>query len=595
MNVSEYIIEYLADLGVKKAFGITGSAVATLFDEFAKSKRLELIFPIHEQTAAMSADAYSRVSGEIGVAVSTSGPGATNLITGLCCSWFDSVPALFLTGQVNSQFTKGDLPIKQIGFQETDIVSMVKSVTKYSVMLKDPLKIRYELEKAIYYAKTGRPGPVLIDLPMDIQKAEIDPAKLVSYKKEVLFKLEPTKSIEKKVHELLSDLQKAKRPVVLVGGGVVHAKVQNEVRQLLKMLKVPAVVTWPAIDVLEEEFPNYRGRIGTYGQRGANFTFQNADVVLSLGSRHDGRQTGGRVDSFARAAKRYIVDIDTDELTHQQVKGHVNINCDLQTFMQMFNAKLAKVSPIKRTEWLDQTKTWQNKYSTVLPDYRKKSGRIHGYAFMELLSECLVENDILVGDCGGNIVQLAQAFKIKKGQKIVTAWAHSPMGYAFSATFGAYYGKSKKVKNVVCTIGDGGMQVNLQELQTLKMYNIPLKVFIINNNSYGIIKQYQDIYLNSRYVNSAPGMGYTVPNFVKVAKSFGLHTETIKNLKEAKAKIKRVLKYKGPVICDVSTLEETVLIPRLGWNTGIEDQFPLLPREEFNDNLLIEPLDANKK
>ncbi len=592
MTGSEYIAKFLAGRGVKAIFGITGSVIAPLFDAIEKNKSLRMIYPIHEQAAAMAADAYTRVSKKFGVAVSTSGPGAMNLITGIGCLWFDSIPGLFITGQVQSKFTKGNLPIRQVGFQETDIVSIVKPITKYAVMVTDPKKIRYELEKAIHLATSGKQGPVLIDLPSEIQTGEINENELASYKVREPHATESKSQIRTKAKEFYKDLTRSKRPIVLVGGGVIHAHAEEELRKLLELLRIPVVLTWAAIDIIHEQHPLYRGRIGTYGQRGANITFQNADLLLSLGSRHDGRQTGGRIDSFARAAKRYISDIDANELKYQQVKGHVNIQADMNDIIEVFIEEAKKNKIPSFTWWLDKSLEWKEKYPAVLPEYRKKKGRINGYAFMELLSSILDENDLLVGDCGGNIVQLAQAFKVKKGQRIVTSWAHSPMGYAFAASLGAYLARDKKTKNVVCTIGDGGMQVNLQELQTLKMYDFPIKVFVLNNNSYGIIKQFQDLYLKSNYSGAAPGKGYTVPDFAAVAKSYGLKSEVIKNLSEAPAKIKKVLDYKGPVICNVLIQEDTVLIPRLGWNTGIEDQYPFLDRKEFFSNLLIKPLDS---
>ncbi|QQG44083.1 MAG: thiamine pyrophosphate-binding protein [Candidatus Roizmanbacteria bacterium] len=590
MKVSDYIVDYLVSIGVNTAFGITGSVIAPLLDAFGRTKKVRFITSQHEQASSMAADAYARVSGNLGVAITTSGPGATNLITGICCSWFDSIPTLSITGQVHSQFTKGNLPVKQVGFQETDVVSIVKTITKYAVMIKDPKMIRYELEKAVHIAKSGRPGPVLIDLPADIQIAEVDEKKLISFKEKIKMDTETKESVKEKIQVYLKDLQKAQRPVVLVGGGIIHSKMIKELKELLKTLKVPVVLTWAAIDVLDEEYLLYRGRIGTYGQRGANLTFQNADLLLSLGSRHDGRQTGGLVDSFAREAKRYIIDIDSDELNHQQVKGHVNIHADLRDFIAILKSSLGKNKINKFESWLAKTKEWQKKYPVVLPEYKKAKSRLNGYAFMELLSEILEPNDVIVGDCGGNIVHLAQAFKIKKGQQIITSWAHSPMGYSYAASLGAYFAKKSKTKNVICTIGDGGMQINMQELQTMKAYNIPVKVFILNNETYGIIKQFQDLYLNFRHFVSDLKGGYTHPDFSKVAQAYGIHTEIIKNYSEAKRKIKKVLSYKGPVICDVKTDINTILIPRLGWNTGIEDQYPYLDRKELFSNLYIKPL-----
>lgn len=594
MKVSDYIVDYIESKGVTAAFGITGSVIADVLDSFLGHKKIQLYHPIHEQACAMAAHAYTMVSGKIGVVITTSGPGATNSFTGLTCAWYDSIPALYISGQVNSKFTKGTKAVRQVGFQETDVVGMVKCVTKYATMVTDPAMIRFELEKAYYYATTGRPGPVLLDIPVDVQRAEIDPSKLKRYVPEVL-KTHSVSSMKENIKEYIEDLKKAKRPVVLVGGGIDHAGAVEEARELFKYLKIPAVLTWVGIDILPGSHPLNRGRIGTYGQRGANITFQNADVLLSLGSRHDGRQTGGRLDSFAREAKRFIVDVDAGELKDQPIKGHVNINADLKEFIPLLTQAVKAAQIPSFSGWLKETKEWQLKFPTVLPTYEKPKNRVHSYYFMKKLSELMEAGDVIVGDCGGNIVPLAQAFEVKKNQRVVTSWSHSPMGYAFAAAMGAYFGKKKGTKNVVCTIGDGGMQVNIQELQTYKMYNIPVKVFVLNNESYGIIMQYQDTYLKSRYVGSAPKWGYTFPDFRKVAEAFGLKTEIIRTNGEVEKKLKKVLAMKGPVICEVKLEKKTILEPRLGWNAGIEDQYPNLDREELQKHLYIKPFDPKQK
>lgn len=587
MKLTDYLVNYLASLGIKQAFVITGSAIAEVIDSFHKVKGIDYVCVQHEQAGAMAAEAYSRISENLGVAISTSGPGGTNLITGICCAWFDSIPCLYISGQVFSRFTKGDRPIRQIGFQETDIVSIVKPITKYAHMVKSAGNIKYELDKAVYYATSGRPGPVLIDLPIDVQRAEINPDNLEGFSPEEEIRLDSETEIEGKIDQYLEKLKKAERPVILVGGGLRLSKTADSLYEFLAKVKMPVVSTWPAMDIFDHNYPLYRGRIGTYGMRGANFTFQNSDLTLSLGSRHSGRQTGGRVDTFARAAARFIVDVDQNELKHQTVKCHVNINCHLKDFFRILLRKLDQDFP-DFSEWVDKTKEWKDRYPCCLPEYYELKNQVNPYVFMKELSKQCQEGDVIVGDCGGNIVPLAQVFEAKKNQRIISAWAHSPMGYALAASMGACLA-NKNPQRTICTIGDGGMQVNIQELQTIKNYNLPIKVFIMNNHSYGIIKQFQDVYLDSRY--EASGKGYSHPDFVKVAQAYGLATETIKNHEELNAKIRRVLNFEGPIICDIDMPDKLTLVPRLGWNTPIEDQYPYLPRKEFRENMFIEPLE----
>jgi len=587
MKVAEYIAEYLQSLGIKYVFGITGSAIADVYDSLRKFEDIDYVCVQHEQAAAMAAEGYARITENIGATLVTSGPGATNLITGIACAWFDSIPCIYISGQVNSKFTKGDKPIKQVGFQEIDIVSIVKPITKYAEMVKSAEDIKYILDKATYLAKSGRPGPVLVDIPMDIQKADIKPEELRGYTIEEKLKLDSQDVVEEKIDIYIRELKKSKRPVILVGGGIRLSKSIKLLYDLLEKLKIPVVSTWAAIDVFPTEYPLFRDLIGTYGMRGANFTIQNSDLLLALGSGFSGRQTGGMVDTFAREAKRFVVDIDTNQLKYQPVKGHVNINCDLKDFLKILKDKISDESIPDFSDWIKKTREWKEKYPACLPEYYKEKSHVHTYVFMKTLSEEAKEGDIIVGDCGGNIVPLALSFIVKKNQRVYSSWANSPMGYALASSTGACLANNSS-NNVICVIGDGGMQVNIQELQTIKNYNLPIKVFIMNDRSYGIIKQYQDIYLDSRY--EASGRGYSCPDFVKVSQAYGIETETISNHSELREKIRKVLSAKGAIICDVNLTPKTKLLPRLGWDTPIEDQYPYLDREEFYNNMFIEPL-----
>jgi len=540
MKVSDYIVSFLKSLNIKHVFGITGSAIAHVYDSFRKFDNIDYVCVQHEQAASMATDGYARITDNIGASIVTSGPGATNLITGLACSWFDSIPGLYISGQVNSKFTKGDKPIKQVGFQEIDIVSIVKPITKYAVMVKAPEEIRYELEKAVHIAKSGRPGPVLIDIPMDIQQEEINPEKIRSYTPEEGETVESKASVKGKIDEFIKDLKASKRPVILVGAGVRLSKSKVVLFDLLKILKIPIVSTWAAIDVLPSNHPLFRDLIGTYGMRGANFTIQNSDLLLSLGSSFSGRQTGGMVETFARAAKRYVVDIDPNQLKYPLLKGHVNINYDIKDFLPFLIEELSKENIPDFSNWISKTKEWKEKYPACLDEYYEEKDHVHSYVFLKTLSKEAAEGDIIVGDCGGNIVPFAQVFEVKKDQKIFSSWANSPMGYSLAASIGACFANESS-KNVICIIGDGGMQVNIQELQTIKNYNLPIKVFITNDKSYGIIKQFQDIYLDSKY--EASGRGYSCPDFLKVAKAYGLETENINNNSELKEKNKKGVEF----------------------------------------------------
>ena len=598
VKLSDYLAQYLVDQGVKKVFLLTGGACAHIVDSLGKNPDISYVCVQHEQSAAMAADAYARVTKNIGVAVATSGPGATNLITGVCCSYFDSIPTLIITGQVNLWETKGDKNVRQVGFQETDIINIIRPITKFAVLVKEPEKIKYYLDKAIFIAKSGRPGPVWLDIPMNVQHADINPKKLLKFNpKELESEKLPTIS-SSLLRKVVGQIKKAKRPVIIAGAGIKLSQAQSELLKLLSILKVPVVSSWSGIDILPYNHPLYIGQIGVYGNRAANFTVQNSDLLLSLGSRLDTRQTGGQPKTFAREATKIVVDISEAELNKNWVEADIPIQADAKDFLKALVDTLRKEKRPDFSKWLSTCLKWKEEYPATLPKYADQKGSVNPYIFIEALSKKLSKNSIVTIDNGGISVWAIQGFKVKEGQRLVSAFGHAPMGYALPAAIGSAFADPKS--NIICIAGDGGLQLTIQELQTIKTYKLPIKIFILNNNSYGIIKQFQEVYFGGRYEATVAKSGYQAPNFVKIAKAYGFAGESIKNHTEINKKLNKVLKSKETVLCDVRLDEFQKLIPKLlAFKTKkikyiskpIEDMLPFLPREEFRAHMLVKPLE----
>lgn len=590
MKLSDYVANFLKEQNIRYVFQIIGGASVHMVNSLAEAKGIDYICFQHEQVGAMAADGYSRITKNIGAAMATSGPGMTNLITGIANAYFDSTPTIFLTGQVNRFESKQGRLVRQVGFQETDIVNIVKPLTKYSVQITDPLQIRYELEKCIAIAKSGRAGPVLIDIPMDVQRSEIDPKSLKGFDlKEIKIDIDSKAKIIKSIKSALAALLKAKRPVLIAGGGIRYADQTKIFEKLVSMLKIPVVATWSGIDVLPHDNPYYIEQIGVYGNRAGNFTVQNSDWMLSIGSRLDTRITGGKPETFARGAKKIVVDIDRQEIYKKRgFNPDIGICADVRDVIPLLISGLKNVKLPDISSWWKIVSEWKKKYPAVLPEWRKRKVKVDPYVFIETLSDLLPENSIIATDCGANLTWTIQAFKVKKGMRLFSPMGNSPMGNSLGEAIGACF--ANKRKSVICLTGDGGFQLNIQDLQTVVTYKLPIKIFIQNNHCYGIIKQFQDNYFNSRYEATTDSSGYKVPNFLKIARAYGIATETIKSHKELRRKIKKVLSHKGPIICDVIHPEEATLIPKLQFGKPIEDLSPLLPRDEFLKNMLIKPI-----
>lgn len=605
MRVSDYILKFYIKKKIDKVFQVYGAATGELIDAFTRNEDIEYLCPFHEQAAGFMAEGYSKIKRIPGIALSTSGPGATNMITSAANCYYDSIPCIFMAGQINQNFMRPHNNIRQIGFQECDTVSLFEPITKYSTRIKNPNDVRYELEKSYYLATSGRPGPVFLDVPINIQKSEIDENILEGFQESMFEDRFNEEDIKKKIREFLGDFRKSKRPVFLVGGGVQGSNTVGELNKILDKLKIPCFVTWNGLDAVRSDHDCYAGRVGTYGGPGRNFGIQNSDLLFAIGCRVSGRITGGNVKSFAREAKKYVVDIDPYllERKYQEIPLDVNIKSDLKTFFKIFLEELKEVKPPleEKKEWRKQTLLWKQKYGIVTKDFLENTKHtfegvdyVHPYIFMNSLSELSGPNDIFVGDCGGVSALIGHALKTKGNQRYHSNNGHAPMGYSFAATIGSYYGSDKK-SNVICITGDGGFNMNIQELQMLVNYNIPIKTFIINNQIYGITKSFQKTNFNGREEACGP-KGYNPPDFVKVAESYGIKTVRINNDKELNNKIKEVLEFDGPVICDVNCKEFHQYEPKvIGWDTPIEDMYPYLDREEFKSNMYIEPLSNWKK
>ena len=597
MNLSDYILKFLISKNVDNVFLITGGAISFVVDAFSRNKKIKYTCVGHEQAAAMMADAYSRSSKGFGATMVTSGPGAQNLVTGIACSWFDSIPTIHISGQVNtfelSTNNKTTKKVRQVGFQETDIVSIVKPITKFAYQLKNPSEIKYILEKAYYYATNGRPGPVLIDIPMNFQREQINLQKLKSFS--------PTKietnfndKILNQIYKIKEMMLHSKRPILVLGGGIRMSGANNELYKFLKIADIPVVTTWSGLDIIEYNNKNYIGCIGVYGSRAANFAIQNSDLVINIGSRLDTRITGGKPETFARAAKIVSIDIDKHELNKKRgLVIDLKLNTDIKKFLSIFNYRLKKFKFLADTKWKKMCLDWKELYPNVKRSYFKEKKYVNPYSFIDLLSNKLTHKDIIITDDGGHLTWTIQAFKIKKGQRLFSAFGNSPMGYALPAAIGACIANNKK--RIICIDGDGSIQINIQELQTIIANKLPIKLFIINNNGYGIIKQFQELYLGKRFEASVAIKGVTNPNFKKISKAYGINYHEIKDNLSIERELNKILESKSPELVNIIINPNQKIIPKLQFGNPIEDLSPLLSRSEFKKNMLVDILVKKSK
>jgi acetolactate synthase-1/2/3 large subunit len=595
VRVTDYIADYIYKLGVHDVFMLSGGGMMFLSDGLAKNIKLKKICNHHEQAAAMAAVSYAKYKGTIGVAYLTTGCGGTNAVTGVLNAWQDNTPCLFISGQSKRKETvrNSGLKLRQFGVQEADIIPIVESITKYSVMVNDPEKIAYHLDKAIFLACSGRPGPVWIDVPMDVSSALIDEKTLMRFSEREEkndYKNEPTID---EVNNFKQTLASAKRPIIIAGQGIRLSKSIPLFRKFIEKTNIPVVASRLGFDVLPTNHLLFVGCIGNKGTRAGNFAVQNADLVIAIGSRLSVSTTGHEYSTFAREAKIIVVDIDPEEHKKNTVRIDHFINADAGKFLK----KLQKIKSPDSAEWLKQCQHWKGKYPTCLPEYAKDKGGINLYYFIDVLSKKLKSDSVVVGDAGSAVYVPPQCLRIKEGQRYITSGGQAEMGYTIPACIGISVARKKG--EVIGITGDGSFQLNIQELQTIVHHDLPIKIFVWNNNGYLSIRATQTKFFEGRLMGADPTSGVSFPSLRKIASAYGIkYYKASKNNKLADV-IEKVMQYPKAVICEVMCLRDQKIVPTVSAYTRedgslvskpIEDMYPFLDREEFIKEMLVKPL-----
>ena len=583
-------------------FAVCGGAAMHLVDSLGMNENLKYIATHHEQAAAMAAEAYARISDKPGVALVTSGPGGTNTITGVCGAWIDSIPVIFISGQVTTDTLSRDTGLRQFGIQEVDITKLVKPITKYAVTITDPNLIKYHMQKAVYLATTGRPGPVWLDIPLDIQNKLINPNELISFNSDELKQGGYSVSLKAQVNECIKLLQKAERPVLISGYGIRLAKAEKEFQQMVNKLGIPLISSWTSSDLIPTDHELYVGRSGIMGDRAGNFTVQNADLLLIIGSRMSIPQVGYNYNIFAREAKKIMVDIDDIEIKKPTLNIDIPIKSDAKDFINELLAQLdEKKVKLIVNNWPNRCQQWKIKYPVALPEYKELKEKINSFYFIDVLSEKLGNDAVVVTDMGTSFTCTMQTFKTKAGQRLFTSSGHASMGFGLPGAIGACFANGRK--KTICISGDGGLQMNIQELQTLVHYRLPIILFVLSNGGYLTIKLMQQNHFG-RYIGSDPSSGLSCPDIIKIANAYGIKTERISNNDELHEKIDNVLAQEAPIVCEIIMPEDQPLIPRVSSlkrpdgtivSKPLEDLYPFLCRKEFSENMIVTPVEILKR
>jgi acetolactate synthase-1/2/3 large subunit len=604
MKLSDYVVRFVAEQGVKHVFLVTGGGAMHLNQSLSTETAIEPVCNSHEQASAMCAEGYSKATNHLGVCMVTTGPGGTNAVTGVAGAWLDSTPMLVISGQVkrpDRMFDKEGRPLgmRQLGVQEVDIVSIVKPITKYAVTVLEPRDIRYHMEKAVYLALHGRPGPVWIDIPLDVQASPIeDSSTLRGFDAEELEERPSNANLEQEVASLIEKLNQAERPLLFAGNGIRLAHAEREFEQLWKMLGIPTVATWCAADLVPSDDPTFVGRPGSVAARGANFALQNSDFLLAIGVRLDFAITGYAPQNLAREAWKVAIDIDPAELGKLHPYLQQPIVADAHPFLTTLLKHKDKIKLKDHSAWDARCAGWKTRYPVVTEEHRKPEGRVSVFNLAEVIGTAVKPEDrLVVGNAGSAIEIYLLACPTIHSQRLYHTAGLGSMGYAIPMAIAV--ATANPGREVIAVDGDGGFMFNIQELETIRRLKLPIKFFVLNNNGYASIRASQKAYFGAPNLGADAETGLTIPDLCKVGAAFGLSTAAIQDQSNLSADVRRVLAMNGPVVCDVSVLPDEMRAPRMQSyqkpdgsfvSKPLEDMFPFLPREEFLANMIVKPI-----
>lgn len=594
IKVSDFIAKFIAEHEdtAKTVFMVSGGGNMHLIDSLGKNENLEYVCNHHEQACAIAAEGYARVSNKIGIAYVTTGPGGTNAITGVYGAWVDSIPTMIISGQVKFQTTiasQPELNLRQLGDQEVNIIDIVRPITKYAVMITDKNSIKFHLQKAIYEAKHGRPGPVWLDVPLDIQGAMVDEADLIE------FEIPEAPKFDTKIPQVLDALKAAKRPVIIVGNGVTLAGANEEFLKLIEILKIPVIGTFARYDIVRNDHELFFGRYGTIGNRAANFVVQNSDLIIAVGARLNIRAVSYNWEFFGREAKKILVDIDENELNKKTIAADIKIKSDAKAFVSDLRSALKNKPDFE--SWLEICKNYRKNYPTIEPFRQVVQGCVDSYNFFDILSSDKPDLVYVFGN-GTACVSSYQSLRLYKNQKVVVNSGCASMGYDLPAAIGACFANGKG--NTICVTGEGSLQMNIQELQTIIHHRLPIKIFVLNNAGYISIRNTQSNFFKGHKVGSDKDSGVSFPDIVKLAEVYGFEACRIENQLNLKRELEKILSKPGAVVCEIMLSPTEKMEPKLSSeikpdgkmiSKPLEDMFPFLPREEFYKNMIVRPVE----